>query len=280
MRVVFFILSALVLTSCKKERPVMGDPPSDAEAQFTYTVTANPNVLNFQAANPNIQCIWDLGNGIKKQGSSVTGEYPYAGTYTVKLTVYNKGGSRSTTQTITIAQDDLTLLNNPIYNMLTGGVNGPGYKTWYVDSAVSAHLGVGPDPESALGAVPEWWSAGANEKPGCGIYDDRYTFYLNGFQFDMVTHGDIYLHNSLASTFPGSFQNLFDYTAPYGDQLGASWLLTEGTSNTITISNDAFIGFYTGIKTYTILDISDSTLYLQYKHHAGGLMWYLKLRSE
>jgi hypothetical protein len=57
-------------------------------------------------------------------------------------------------------------------------------------------------------------------------------------------------------------------------------LLTEGEENTISISSNAFLGFYTGVNSYRILDITDSTMYLQYGHHAGGLLWYLKLKSE
>lgn len=151
--------------------------------------------------------------------------------------------------------------------------------TWYVDSLASGHMGVGPDPESALGPIPEWWSAGPGEKPGTGLYSDRYTFYLNGFGFDMVTNGNIYIHNSLAASFPGSYQNLGDFTAPYPDQLGESWSLDE-TENTITISNNAHLGFFTGVREYRILEISDTTMSLQYGHHEGGLFWYAKLRAE
>jgi PKD repeat protein len=224
--------------------------------------------------------MWDFGNGIKKQGNTVVASYPYAGTYTITLTVFNKGGSKSSTQDIIISQDDLSLLNNPFFTKLTGGASGPGYKTWHVDSVSTGHLGVGPDPESALGPVPEWWAAGANEKPGCGMYDDRYIFYLNGFKFDMVNHGDAYVHNSLAGQFPGSFQNLGDFTAPYTDQLQGSWLLTEGDQTSISLSTNSFLGFYTGVNEYRILEITDSTMHLQYKHHAGGLLWYLKLSAE
>lgn len=280
MRYSYLIILTVLAFSCRKEH-TLGDAPTDADAQFTYSVSAtSDNVIEFSAANGDLQCLWDLGNGIKKKGAVITGEYPYAGTYVVKLTVFAKGGSKSSTQSITITQDDLSLLNNPFYNKLTGGVSGPGYKVWAVDSVATAHIGVGPDPESALGPTPEWWSAASNEKPGCGIYDDRYIFYLNGFKFDMVNHGDVYIHNSLAASFPGSFQNLFDYTAPYTDQLDQTWLLAEGAQNTITVSNNSFIGFYTGVNTYRILDITDTTMYLQYGHHAGGLLWYLKLKSE
>ncbi|MEN9698936.1 MAG: hypothetical protein RLZZ301_134 [Bacteroidota bacterium] len=276
-----FTISFLSLAACQKYAPSLGEAPSAADAEFTMAPSAgNPNIIELTAANPNLQYQWDFGNGTKGQGAQVNASYPYAGTYTIKLTVFAKGGSRSSSQEVTILEDNLGLLNNPIYGMLTGGISGPGFKVWAIDSAISGHFGVGPDPESALGPTPEWWAAGPNEKPGCGLYDDRYVFHLNGFKFDMINHNDIYIHNSLAAAFPGSFQNLGDFTAPFSDQLNESWLLTEGTENTITISNNAFIGFYTGVHTYRILSITDSTLSLQYKHHAGGLSWYLKLKAQ
>ena len=270
----------LALVACQKYEPSLGPAPTDADAQFTMAPSAaNVNIIELSASNPSLQCVWDFGNGSKAQGANVTATYPYAGTYTIKLTVFAKGGSRSSTQEVTIANDDFTLLNNPYYTLLTGGVNGPGFKVWVVDSAASGHMGVGPDPESALGATPEWWAAGAGEKPGCGIYDDQYVFHLAGFKFDMITNGDVYVHNTIANEFPGSFQNLFDYTAPFADQLNESWLLTEDTDPTITISGSAFLGFYTGPRVYKILSAADSTLHLQYGHHAGGLKWYLKLKT-
>ncbi|MFN5418600.1 MAG: PKD domain-containing protein [Flavobacteriia bacterium] len=281
MKKIFLLFSVLtVFASCKKEDPKLGDAPVDADALFTYsTSTASENIINFSSANQDVMCIWDFGNGTSAEGNNPSATYPYAGVYTVKLTVFASGGSKSSTKQITIAQDDLTLLNNPFYNKLTGGTAGPGFKVWYIDSASAGHFGVGPDPESALGPVPEWYAAGENEKGGTGLYNDRYTFYLNAFKFDMQTKGEVYVHNSLAANFPGSFVNLGDYTAPLADQLNASWQLVEGEQNTITISNNAFIGFYTGVQTYRIVDLTDSTMTLQYKHHAGGLNWYLKLKS-
>ena len=276
----YLSIIALLVVACQKEDPQLGPAPTSADAQFSYTESQQtPNILNLTAASQDVQCVWDLGNGVTKNGNNVTAEYPYAGTYTITLTIFAKGGSASSSQDVVIAQDDLSLLSNPVYGFLTGGTSGPGSKTWYIDSLVSGHFGVGPDPESALGPVPEWWSAGPGDKPGTGLYSDRYTFYLNGFGFDMVTNGSVYVHNSLAGDFPGSYENLGDYTAPYSDQLNESWSLNEA-DNTITVSNNSFIGFFSGYREYRIIDISDSTLSLQYKHHEGGLHWYLKLKSE
>ncbi|MFZ9586672.1 MAG: PKD domain-containing protein [Crocinitomicaceae bacterium] len=281
MKLIFSACIMMLLVACKKDNPQLGDAPTLSDATFTYAPSAaNANIIEFTANNPNIQCMWDFGNGTTAKGASVSSPYPYAGTYTVKLTVFSSGGSKSTTQEITIAQDNLGLLNNPIFIMLTGGVNGPGFKNWVIDSTADGHMGVGPDPISALGNIPEWWSAGPLDKSGAGLYNDKYVFHLNGFKFDMICNGDVYVHNSLAANFPGSFQNLGDFTAPYSDQMNESWTLVEGADTTITISNSAFLGFYTGVHTYKILDITDSTLSLQYKHHAGGLSWYLRLKAE
>lgn len=280
----FLLLSlfTLMLTvSCKKYEPALGDPPKLEDATFTYSASATSNnIIEFRATNLNVIAKWDLGNGLSADGSNVRGIYPYAGTYSVKLTIFTKGGSVSSTQQIQIAQTDFTLLDNPLFNSLTGGINGPGFKTLHIDSLVSAHFGVGPDPVGTAGNYPQWWAAGANDKENVGLYDDRYTFYLNEFKFDMMNNSSVYVHNSLAANFPGSYQNLGDYTAPYTNKIGETWTLTEGNDTTLSISNDAFIGFYSGVHTYKILALTDTSLWLQYNHHAGGLMWYLKLIPE
>lgn len=278
----FIGIAIMGLASCKKVNPELGDPPTQADAQFTYTESIqSPNIIIFTLANPEMRAIWDFGNGTKAEGTTVSGVYPNAGTYTVKVTVFNKGGSATSTQDILIAQSDPTLLDNPLYDKLTGGVNGPGSKTWVIDSTASGHLGVGPDPISAAGAFPEWYATSPLEKSGTGLYDDKYTFSINGFVFNMEVDNEVYVHNTLSGNYPGSYQNLGDYTAPYTDQMNESWSLIEGANDTtFTLSGNSFIGMYTGVQTYRILEISDTSLWLQYKHHAGGLNWYLKLIPE
>lgn len=278
---VMLLAIATVISCKKKDEPTLGDPPTAADAEFTYQPSAtNPNIIEFTAVNSTIQASWDLGNGQTASGTNVTGIYPNAGTYTVKLTVFNSGGSASSTQEIVIANSDPSLLDNPVYNALTGGASGQGFKTWVIDSVMPAHFGVGPDPIGGAGNYPEWWAANPLDKAGVGLYDDRYTFHLNNFQFDMVNNGHVYVHNGLAGNFPGSYQNSGDYTAPYTDQLNKTWVVSEGIDTTITISQDAFIGMYTGVNTYKIIHYSDTSLWLQYKHFDGGLHWYLRLIPE
>ena len=281
----FFTIATVVfliaLCSCKKENPQLGTPPSETDAIFTYAPSdTNANVIIFTASNPDIINMWDFGNGLTGEGAVVSSVYPNAGTYNINLSVFNSGGSKSSNQEIVIDQTDPGLLDNPIFTMLTGGVDGPGFKSWYIDSTVAGHFGVGPDPVSALGYTPEWWSAPEMAKPGCGMYDDRFVFYLNEYRFDMITNGDVYVHNTLADQYPGSFENLADFTAPYNNQLNESWSVTEDADTTITVSGGSFIGFGTGVNTYKIIELTENSMYLAFGHHSGELMWYLRLKPE
>ncbi len=264
--------------SCEKYNPTLGDPPTIEDALFTYVpTTANPNILDFSANNPDILATWDFGNGSKGEGTNATAIFPNAGTYTVTLTVFNKGGSAQSTQDVVIDQTDPSLLDNPFYNMLTGGSAGPGSKTWHIDSLVSAHFGVGPRPTGAAGNYPEWYPAAPNDKTGGGLYNDRYVFYLNNFQFDMLTNGDVFVDDNQSANFPGGYTNLSDWTAPYNDQLNESWLI-DFTDTTLAVSGNSFFGFYTGVSVYNIINLSDTSLWLQYQdQNDPGLYWYLRL---
>jgi len=279
----YLFVAALLLgfLSCKKEDPQLGVPPSEADAVFTFTpTTATPNIIDFTASNPDVNAVWDLGNGASGSGISIQGIYPSAGTYTVTLTIFTSGGSASTSQDIVIANTDPTLLDNDLFNALTGGSSGPGSKTWVIDSATTAHFGVGPDPIGAAGDFPEYYAAAPNDKLGVGLYDDRYVFSLNDFKFDMLVDDEVYVHNTLAADFPGSYENGGDYTAPYTDQLAESWSIVEGTDTVLSVSGSSFMGMFTGPRDYRILKVSDTALWLQYGHHAGGLLWYLRMIPE
>ncbi|MBM3937365.1 MAG: PKD domain-containing protein [Sphingomonadales bacterium] len=273
------VMGAFALSGCEDE-PSLGTAPTTADAEFTYTPTAaNPNVIEFDAKNKNLIAKWDFGNGTKAEGPTVQGSFPLKGTYVVTLTVFNSGGSASTSQTITIAQDDATLLNNPLYTILTGGNAGKGYKTWVIDSTRDGHFGVGPNPVGAAGNYPEWWAAKKNDKSNTGLYNDQFVFRLKGFGFDQMTKGDVYVNSAQAANFPGATLNVkTDYTAPYADQTNQNWTLTLGADTTLTVSGKSFIGYYTGVNTYKVVRMSENELFLRYVDAANSqLAWYIRL---
>lgn len=277
----YFVLTlatcAIVFASCKDDdAPTLGDAPSDADAQFTYKATAdNDNIIEFTAANSSLTAKWDFGNGLTGEGTVVQASYPNKGTYTVTLTVFNSGGSNSSSQDIVIEQDDPTLLNNPLYALLTGGDT----KTWVIDSTRDGHFGVGPNPSSALGDVPEYYAASRLEKTGAGFYNDEFVFRLSGFGFDQITNGDVYINAQQESNFPGAYDpGVGDLTAPYDNQTGETWNLTEGEDTTITVSGKSYIGYVTGVQTYKVVRISENELFLRYEDAEDpALAWYLRL---
>jgi len=282
----FILLSlafgALTFGACKKDEPTLGNPPTEADAQFTYEASAeSDNIIIFTAANASMTAQWDFGNGTTGEGTTVEALYPTAGEYTVVLTVFNSGGSASSSQVITIEQDDASLLDDPIYNLLTGGIS-VGQQTWVIDSNIDAHFGVGPNPIGSAGNFPEWYAAGCNEKQGAGYYNDRFTFHLNAFKFDQITNGSVYVNAEQADNFPGSEEtNVADYRAPYEDRIGATWTVTVDDDTTLSISGDAFIGYYSGANTYKIVRITENELFIRCEDAANpDLFWYQRLIPE
>lgn len=279
----FFLLisSILVISSCREEDPELGTAPTTAEASFTYIEsTISPNIIQFKANKSDAIASWDFGNGTSAQGTSVSAIYPNKGTYTVKLTIFSKGGSASTSQELIIVADDPSLLNDPLFTMLTGGVDSIDGKTWVMDSAYADHFGVGPNPSGPLGNVPQHYAATANEKSGTGLYNDEYVFKIAAFGFDMITNGLIYVHTDHKDNFTGSYQEKGDYNAPFPNQLGESWNLEfdAGSDTTLTFSGDAFLGMNTNVSTYRILSITEDVMHLRYLHDGNSeLAWYLRL---
>ena len=278
---VFIAAFTLLFYACNKKDLQLPEPPVESDAAFTYSPSAaNDNIIEFTASTSGVIAKWDFGNGALGSGTNISATFPNAGTYQVTLSIFAPGGSVSSSQEIVIKETDLSLLNSPLLVKLTGGSTGDGFKTWVLDSANSTHFGVGPDPVGSQGNFPEWWAASPGDKNGCGLYNDRYVFHLDNFKFDMITNGDVYVSNELAADFPGSFENLGDFTAPYSDQIDELWTLTEDEDTMLSVSGSSFIGFWSGVADYKVIQLTDTSLWLQYQHHAGGLLWYLRLIPE
>jgi PKD repeat protein len=282
----YLLLFAFILAfagACNEDdEELTGLPPTEADAAFTFVRSSeSDNILNFTAEGDFFMMKWDLGNGSKGDGKQITGTYPTAGTYRVTLTVFNDGGSASSSQDIIIDETDPTLLDKPLYNLLTGGADAVNGKTWVVDSARAGHFGVGPDPSSGAGDIPEYYAAGPNEKSGGGMYDDRYTFYLADFEFDMETNGDVYINGVQTPSFPGAVDSgVGDFRAPYTPPADLTWSIAEpeGDYPVLSLTNGSFIGYYVGGNTYEIVSIEENELFLRtVDQGSDGLAWYLRL---
>jgi PKD repeat protein len=275
------LLPLIMLGACIEEYSLDALPPTEEDAAFSFEATAeSDNIINFTANSEFFIMNWDLGNGSTGTGKTVTGTYPLKGTYTVKLTIFNAGGNVTATRTIVIEETDPVLLDKPLYNFLTGGASAVDGKIWVVDSASAGHFGVGPDPVQA-GYFPEWYQAGANEKAGGGMYDDRYTFKLAGFGFDMETNGDVYINAAQGPNFPGAVDSgVGDLRSPFNAPSGLTWTIVEPETGfpTLTIATSGFLGYFAGSRTYQILSIDDNVMFLRHIDQANaGLSWYIRL---
>ncbi|MDF9831165.1 PKD domain-containing protein [Parabacteroides sp. PF5-6] len=280
------LITLFALAACDPQESSdysLGPVPQESQLSFTATPSSGkPNVIELKDASSVAGvAVWDLGNGSTAKGSDATAEYPFAGTYTVTLTLYTTGGSASVSQTITIAQDDMSLLDTPMYNALTGGAANLSGKTWVFDQYHDGHFGVGP----ATASTPEWWSCPAEGKNGSSLYTQEFTFTQVGVKLEWKNNGYVYANepgkNALGGEFIDNPGGAGDFDVKYTPKSSYTFALNE-TDKTITLSDGAFFGFYTGSSSYDILSLTDDALYLRNKSavESGNGWWFRLIPKE
>ncbi|MCH2451060.1 MAG: PKD domain-containing protein [Gracilimonas sp.] len=282
-----WLVAALLLIGLGACEPQISSDPSLDPAPTSDNVTFefepdgdNANVIHFTNTSESFKAIWNLGNGQTAEGDKVIGEYPLKGEYTVTLTIFTASGQAMNTTTITIDETNPLMLDDPNLNMLTGGAGNLDGKTWVIDSTQAAHMGVGP----TTSYFPEWWAAPPEAKTGSGLYNDRYTFKLDGFTYEMETNGDVFLN----AAYDDEFENTT--IPPDGADLMAPWtapddqtfnLIEEGDGDLfLKVSDPAFIGFYAGTQTYQVLELTENLLSIRYEDPRNGIVWYHRLIPE
>lgn len=274
-----FALMVTILASCKKNENTadLGVAPSAAEIQFTATpTTANPNILDFKSQYKGITAHWDFGNGTASDGLEAKGSYPFAGTYTVTLTMISGGGPVKTTKTVTITNTNTSMLSDPAYLLLSGGLSNSAGKTWVIDQTQAGHLGVGPITSTG----PDWYQAGPNEKTGTGFYDDEMIFAMSTavLKYTYANNGTTFANAANAPGIGGPVGSN-DPTVNYTPPTNLTWIVVvNGNKKFLTIGNNGFIGYYLGVSQYEILSLTADEMSLRCldKSNAGNA-WYLKL---
>ncbi|GJM64110.1 hypothetical protein [Persicobacter diffluens] len=258
MNIRFFscLLLLVSILSCSPYEPSkedLGTPPSSDEVTFTLDVNPeSDNIYTFQSTHPAaFVSVWDLGNGVKTQGQQVEGIYPLKGNYEIALTIVTAAGEATTTFSVDIDEDDYSLLDRKDYNNLTGGVDYENGKQWVINKSVVGHLGIGPGDADS----PIWWGIALDDdRSGCGLYTDVYTFNIFGFGYEHFTDGRVYVNAGYSSDFPGAedfypegSEDPAEMFAPY-DGYAGGWSIedrADGKYLVLNSSNDkAWIGFY------------------------------------
>lgn len=287
----FFALSMAIvgLASCDpvdSDDHSLGAEPQENQLAFSATPTAGKaNIVEFKnESTVEGVVLWDLGNGGTAKGESVKAQYPFKGEYTVAMTLYTTGGSATISKVISIADDDMALLDTPMYNALTGGAANLGGKTWVFDQYHDGHFGVGPAKGGGdYDGTPKWWSCPANGKLESSLYTQEFTFVQVGVKMIWKNNGKIYTNeagkNDLggAATVPGAG----DFDVEYTPKESYTYTLDE-INNTLTLSDGAFMGHYTGSSTYYIRSLTEDELYLEVVSNveSGNGWWYRFVPKE
>lgn len=280
--ILFPAVSALILGSCEPNvlpTPDVGAAPTVANLQIT--ITPGTDAFHFVIENKSTitgMASWDLGNGNAATGDKVVAYYPVPATYTVKMSLYAKGGNASITKTVTTTETDWAYFSDPVITLLSGGIDAINGRSWVMDSLAQGHMGVGPD----LANSTVWWSAGPLAKSNKGLYDDVLNFKLTGFAATYDNKGVSYVKDFRRTdpAYSNPRQNDTDYMVDYPGLHTGTWSFsTRDGNNYLKISSITPVVpcFDTGAKDgeYEILNISETGLELACIGGDGNAWHYL-----
>ncbi|MBF4472977.1 hypothetical protein [Flavobacterium sp. HJJ] len=132
----FLMLMVLVLVpSCSPDTYSLDGitDKSDIHFDITQDLAADPggNTVILKNTTPGVVLTWDYVTG-KSNKANETVKYAFKGNYTIKITAVTGGGIVELDPvTITVTKDNLNYVNDPLWNLLSGGVGKS--KTWVLD---------------------------------------------------------------------------------------------------------------------------------------------------
>jgi len=284
----FAFMSILLMTACDPQESsdyALGDMPTADQLNFDAIPTAaKANVIDFKnTSSVKGVATWDLGDGSKAKGETAQGIYAFKGEYTVVMTLYTSGGSTSITKKIVVENDDMSLLDTPMYNALTGGAANLKGKTWVFDQYHDGHFGVGPVTDTK----PSWWSCPAEGKTESSMYTQEFTFTQVGVKFEWKNNGYVYTNENGRAALAGlGYTNSVvpgagDFDVTYAPKPSYTFALNEA-AKTITLSDGAFFGHYAGTSTYEILSLTEDEMYIKCASTVenGNGWWYRFIPKE
>ena len=121
---IIVLMAILAMTSCDpqdNDDHSLGAMPEESQLAFSATPKSEqPNVIALKNESSIKGVVtWDMGDGSTAKGETAEAKYPFKGTYVISMTMYTTGGSATITKEVTVAQDDMSLLNTHMYNALT-----------------------------------------------------------------------------------------------------------------------------------------------------------------
>lgn len=165
------ILMALVLvTGCQMDEPELDD--LIASSELKYSVTQNPddpNMVILESLTPGVIPQWShpMGRSTKVKD---TVRLAFSGTYKFVYNASASGGFiQGDTTTLEITTTNLTYIEDPLWNTLTGGQNNS--KTWLLDLNADGVSKYWLGPMYFSGDVWRWDNTCSEEGDKCWIWE-------------------------------------------------------------------------------------------------------------
>ena len=203
---VFFSLT-IALIGCQEDDYSFGEIIAPSNIQISSEIVgvdeANPNgdgsgVVNFTASADNAVAYKYIVNGAETLSLSGSETINFS---TIGLNEYTvlvvASGTAGVTSSKSVEIEVLSTYEAPedliakLYGYDAAAPDAASVQTWKIQSAKPGHFGLGP----VGGTTPvEWYGAGADEKSGVGMYDDRFTFSSDG-TYTHLTNGTVFGRN-------------------------------------------------------------------------------------
>ncbi|WP_111308710.1 glucan endo-1,3-beta-D-glucosidase [Confluentibacter sediminis] len=285
------LIAVLSFTSCQEDNLSIGDivAPSNIEVTVTYidndTESPAPGLgsgeIKLSAKADNATAYQFVVQGQTKLQKSGSASHTFTtlgtNTYAVTVVAFGTGGASSSK---TIEVEVLALYEAPadLLTMLTSDSS----RTWKIASDVNKHFGLGP----VGGATEfEYYGAAPGDKANSGMYDDRYTFNVDGtFTHDVGADGFVFGRDPLINELGGSggTANGADIEQYTFGSYTAQWSLTApGGVETLSLTGIGFIGYYIGGNhSYQIFSRSADEMILRTTDGNGEFDWWFRLIPE
>lgn len=262
LRMIIATLISLSLFSCQEDTFDLESVKAPSDLTIEYEIIGqdgeNPNgdgsgiaIINANAANAVTYYYIINGTKVQAVGGEIQQKFfiPGVNTYTIDAYAIGSGGTTiSSSTTIDILsifeapQDIIDILQE--IDEETGEV-----KPWRIKNEATNHFGLGP-----VGGLiqTEWWGAGPNDKVGTGMYDDRYTFNIDG-TFVHETAGTIFgrgayidqIGNGSDDGTTTQEADILNY--PLDSYTSEYFFTSYGDKGTgVLLSGTGFVGYYTG----------------------------------
>lgn len=233
---IFMLIGVLVsFSSCSDDDHELGRKLDPSELNFSvvqdYSIDAGGNTVILRNNTPETVPVWDYETGISNRAID-TIHYAFAGDYTIQFSAVTDGGIvEAEPIVITVTEDNLNYVNDPLWTMLSGGVGNS--KTWLLDVDAEGVSKYFVGPMFFYGTDNGWLEGGED-----GCYGDdcwNWSPDLNSIQ-GWGFSGPADFGEMTFSLEGGPYMTVNHLTLPqYGEQSGTYYL--DKDNHTLTTSN-------------------------------------------